>query len=69
MTHMTPNGFLRIEKGQAEPEELAALTAVLLARAAAGHTQRHPRPRTQTVRWGREYRPRYHSPHSWQTGS
>ncbi|NJA60482.1 acyl-CoA carboxylase epsilon subunit, partial [Streptomyces sp. NEAU-H3] len=27
-------GLLRVEKGHAEPEELAALTAVLLARAA-----------------------------------
>ncbi|MZE77195.1 hypothetical protein GTY57_09250, partial [Streptomyces sp. SID5475] len=35
---MNADNFLRVEKGQAGPEELAALTAVLLARATApGH--------------------------------
>ncbi|MFC8174410.1 acyl-CoA carboxylase subunit epsilon [Streptomyces sp. NPDC057325] len=31
----TPAHLLRVEKGHADPEELAAITAVLLARAAA----------------------------------
>ncbi|WP_446048438.1 acyl-CoA carboxylase epsilon subunit, partial [Streptomyces albidoflavus] len=31
----TPEQFLRVEKGHAEPEELAAITALLMARAAA----------------------------------
>ncbi|MGW1933457.1 acyl-CoA carboxylase epsilon subunit, partial [Streptomyces sp. NPDC001919] len=31
----TPANLLRVEKGHADPEELAAITAVLLARAAA----------------------------------
>ncbi|WP_369198719.1 acyl-CoA carboxylase epsilon subunit [Streptomyces djakartensis] len=66
---MSHDGFLRIEKGQAEPEELAALTAVLLAHAAAGHTRRHQAPRTPPARWHRPHHPPYHSPHSWQAGT
>ncbi|MGW9036777.1 acyl-CoA carboxylase subunit epsilon, partial [Streptomyces sp. NPDC055721] len=31
----TPANLLRVEKGHADPEELAAITAVLLARASA----------------------------------
>ncbi|MFD5575380.1 acyl-CoA carboxylase subunit epsilon, partial [Streptomyces cadmiisoli] len=31
--------LLRVEKGNAAPEELAAITAILLARAAAGSAQ------------------------------
>ncbi|KAA0922384.1 acyl-CoA carboxylase epsilon subunit [Streptomyces apricus] len=57
--------MLRVEKGEAGPEEVAAITAVLLARAAArtpaaaarrGH---HP---------GRRWRaPAFGAPHSWRT--
>ncbi|MGW3991796.1 acyl-CoA carboxylase epsilon subunit [Streptomyces sp. NPDC004830] len=66
---MSHDDFLRIEKGCAEPEELAALTAVLLAHAAAGRT--HPRPtRTPTARWQRPlHQPYYRAPHSWQSGT
>ncbi|MCO6700406.1 acyl-CoA carboxylase subunit epsilon, partial [Streptomyces sp. CHB9.2] len=41
----TPEQFLRVEKGHAEPEELAAITALLMARAA-----RQPSP-APTSRW------------------
>ncbi|MFF3764924.1 acyl-CoA carboxylase epsilon subunit [Streptomyces sp. NPDC001922] len=61
--------LVRVEKGHAEPEELAALTAVLLARAAAG-TGHHPagaRPRRSTAGWRRlERTPGFRAPHSWQ---
>jgi hypothetical protein len=60
------NEFLRIEKGQAGPEELAALTTVLLARAVAGRDRRRPPARTPTVRW---CRPHYGSPHSWRASA
>ncbi|MFF1506869.1 acyl-CoA carboxylase subunit epsilon [Streptomyces sp. NPDC058326] len=65
----TPANLLRVEKGHADPEELAAITAVLLARAAAqppadtvttrrGHT---------TPRWRRLEREHgFRAPHSWQ---
>ncbi|MYV55106.1 acyl-CoA carboxylase subunit epsilon, partial [Streptomyces sp. SID3212] len=35
MSEPTNDSLLRVEKGQADPEELAAITAVLMARAAA----------------------------------
>ncbi|MFJ8547236.1 acyl-CoA carboxylase epsilon subunit [Streptomyces sp. NPDC093586] len=67
---MSHDEFLRIRKGQAGPEELAALTAVLLARAAAGRTRRRPPARPPAVRWRRpEHRPHYASPHSWQVSA
>ena len=56
---------IRVEKGHAEPEEVAAITAVLLARAAA-----QPEPRTHRGRakagWRRlEREPGFRAPHSW----
>jgi hypothetical protein len=59
--------LVRIERGVADDEELAALTALLLSRAAAAHTpDTAPHPRT-TARWDRLDRHRaYRSPHSWQ---
>ncbi|NBE50873.1 acyl-CoA carboxylase subunit epsilon [Streptomyces boluensis] len=59
--------LLRVEKGHAEPEELAAITAVLMARAAA---QPEPvvahRGRTKAG-WRRlERTPGFRAPHSWQ---
>ncbi|GHB20699.1 hypothetical protein GCM10010377_08350 [Streptomyces viridiviolaceus] len=61
--------FLRVEKGHAEPEELAAVTAVLLARAAARPESPSPggsRVRTAS-RWHRpERHPGFRAPHSWQ---
>ncbi|WP_151771082.1 acyl-CoA carboxylase epsilon subunit [Streptomyces abyssomicinicus] len=59
---------IRVEKGQAEPEELAALTAILLARASSG-----PAPEAWrgggSVRaaWRRlEREPGFRAPHSWR---
>jgi hypothetical protein len=66
---MSSENFLRVEKGHAAPEELAALTAVLLARAAATTGHHHtgtPRPHRTTVRWHRQHRPGFRAPHSWQ---
>ncbi|AWZ04156.1 MULTISPECIES: acyl-CoA carboxylase subunit epsilon [unclassified Streptomyces] len=58
--------LLKVEKGHAEPEELAAITAILLARAAAT-----PEGVTATVRsqagWRRlERTPGFRGPRSWQ---
>jgi acyl-CoA carboxylase epsilon subunit-like protein len=67
---MSPESLLRVEKGHAEPEELAALTAVLLARAAAvagHHRAAAARPHRNTARWRRlERTPGFRAPHSWQ---
>ncbi|MFI9205991.1 acyl-CoA carboxylase subunit epsilon [Streptomyces sp. NPDC053048] len=61
--------LVRVEKGLADAEELAAVTAVLLARA-AGHNSaaaRIPRPRRSTAAWRRlERTPGFRAPHSWQ---
>ncbi|QTE01112.1 acyl-CoA carboxylase subunit epsilon [Streptomyces cyanogenus] len=57
---------IRVEKGHAEPEEVAAITAILMARAAA-----RPEPSaTHRVRpkagWRRlEREPGFRAPHSW----
>ncbi|MGW2210028.1 acyl-CoA carboxylase subunit epsilon [Streptomyces sp. NPDC001781] len=57
---------IRVEKGLADPEEVAAITAVLLARAAArpADTPTHrPRPRAGWRRLEREGG--FRAPHSW----
>ncbi|WP_282694114.1 acyl-CoA carboxylase epsilon subunit [Streptomyces sp. CC208A] len=67
MTTPATAGLLRVEKGQADPEELAALTAVLLARAAtqpepavAGHAR-------TAAGWRRLERENgFRAPHSWR---
>jgi hypothetical protein len=66
--------LVRVERGQANAEELAAVTALLLARAAAG--ARHDRVegagaratgRPTKARWRRLERSRgFRAPHSWQ---
>ncbi|MFE1773923.1 MULTISPECIES: acyl-CoA carboxylase epsilon subunit [unclassified Streptomyces] len=57
---------IRVEKGQASEEELAALTAVLLARAA--HRPAAPAgPRATAARWRRlERQSGFHGATSWQ---
>ncbi|MGW1074647.1 acyl-CoA carboxylase subunit epsilon [Streptomyces sp. NPDC002537] len=62
------NTLVRVEKGTADAEEVAAVTAVLLARAAAvGHHAAPPRPRRSTAAWRRlERTPGFRAPHSWQ---
>ncbi|MFM9366571.1 acyl-CoA carboxylase subunit epsilon [Streptomyces sp. Da 82-17] len=58
--------LLRVEKGHAEPEELAAITAVLMARAAAQPAPAPSRGRTKAG-WRRlERTPGFRAPHSWQ---
>ncbi|MFC7820062.1 MULTISPECIES: acyl-CoA carboxylase epsilon subunit [unclassified Streptomyces] len=60
---LTPPPPIRIEKGQATDEELAALAALLLSRAARAGVDA-PTPTPGTTSW----RPhRFHPPHSWQT--
>ncbi|MEE4540808.1 acyl-CoA carboxylase epsilon subunit [Streptomyces sp. V4-01] len=62
------DSHLRVERGHADPEELAALTAILLARAAAGETPAGPAmPARSTADWRRlERTPGFRAPHSWQ---
>ncbi|RPF36531.1 acyl-CoA carboxylase subunit epsilon [Streptomyces sp. TLI_185] len=58
---------IRVEKGHAEPEEVAAITAVLLARAAAAPSEdvqtHRGRPKAGWRRLERE--PGFRAPHSW----
>lgn len=64
------DGVLRVEKGYAEPEEVAALTAILLARAAAGgspaagHSVRGGAAKAGWRRLERQHG--FRAPHSWQ---
>ena len=59
---------IRVEKGHAEPEEVAAITAILLARAAAQPSDSAPahrgRPRAGWRRLEREGG--FRAPHSWR---
>ncbi|WP_443048301.1 acyl-CoA carboxylase epsilon subunit [Streptomyces sp. H39-C1] len=65
---VTPDTLVRVEKGHASAEELAALTAVLLARAAAnGHAATSYEQPRSTAGWRRlERTPGFRSSHSWQ---
>jgi hypothetical protein len=67
-TVSTPaDSLVRVEKGHAAPEELAAITAVLLARAAAEGDAAPELPGRSTARWRRlERTPGFRAPHSWQ---
>ncbi|MEV5278896.1 MULTISPECIES: acyl-CoA carboxylase subunit epsilon [unclassified Streptomyces] len=68
MNSPTPSeSLLRVEKGDAAPEELAAITAVLLARAAAQSDAPAPKRGRSTAGWRRlERSPGFRAPHSWQ---
>ncbi|AUG77868.1 hypothetical protein CFP65_3059 [Kitasatospora sp. MMS16-BH015] len=58
---------IKITRGSLNDEELAALTAVLLARAAAGQAAAAATVIEPIARWQRlERRPAYYSPVSWQ---
>ncbi|MFF8783478.1 acyl-CoA carboxylase epsilon subunit [Streptomyces sp. NPDC015125] len=59
---------IRVEKGQASEEELAALTAVLLARAAHRPAAAAPAgPHATAARWRRlERQSGFHGATSWQ---
>ncbi|ALO11244.1 hypothetical protein AQF52_5650 [Streptomyces venezuelae] len=61
----TPANLLRVEKGHADPEELAAITAVLLARASAQPAEMHDG--RSTAGWRRlERQSGFRPSHSWQ---
>lgn len=68
MSTTPAESVLRVEKGLADPEELAAITAVLLARAAAAPAAAAPAHRGRThAGWRRlERTPGFRAPHSWQ---
>ncbi|MET7383262.1 acyl-CoA carboxylase epsilon subunit [Streptomyces sp. NPDC005526] len=61
------NADIRVEKGHAEPEEVAAITALLLARAAARPAEttsaHRRRPKAGWRRLERENG--FRAPHSW----
>ncbi|ARX86700.1 MULTISPECIES: acyl-CoA carboxylase subunit epsilon [Streptomyces] len=58
---------IRVEKGHAEPEEVAALTAILIARAAAQPTAAPAHRGRDKAGWRRlERTPGFRAPHSWQ---
>jgi hypothetical protein len=60
------DSLVRVEKGHAAPEEVAAITALLLARAAAAPAA-PARPARSTAGWRRlERTPGFRAPHSWQ---
>ncbi|MFI5754072.1 acyl-CoA carboxylase subunit epsilon [Streptomyces sp. NPDC051569] len=67
MSDPTNKSLLRVEKGHAGPEELAAITAVLLARAAAQPAAPAGRAAQSVAGWRRlERTPGFRAPHSWQ---
>ncbi|NGN66089.1 acyl-CoA carboxylase subunit epsilon [Streptomyces sp. A7024] len=65
---MNAENLVRVEKGEASEEELAALTAVLLARAAAQPSSVPTQRRhAGAARWRRlERQHGFRAPHSWQ---
>ncbi|MFI1221962.1 MULTISPECIES: acyl-CoA carboxylase subunit epsilon [unclassified Streptomyces] len=66
MSLTSAESVLRVEKGHADPEELAAITAVLMARAAAQPPAAVFGGR-DTAGWRRlERTPGFRAPHSWQ---
>ncbi|GAA1015473.1 hypothetical protein STXM2123_5318 [Streptomyces sp. F-3] len=65
----TPEQLFRVEKGSPAPEELAALTAVLLSRTAAVGTEPDDLSRRHraVARWRRPERaPGFAGPRSWR---
>ncbi|WP_369233049.1 acyl-CoA carboxylase subunit epsilon [Streptomyces sp. R21] len=60
------NADIRVEKGHAEPEEVAAITAILLARAAAAPDAAPAHRGRPKAGWRRlEREPGFKAPHSW----
>jgi hypothetical protein len=69
MNELRPLCGLRVEKGSPSGEELAALTVVLLTRAAAAGSSRPARPGRRTAHWRRPERgPGFESPRAWRNG-
>jgi hypothetical protein len=57
---------IRVEKGHAEPEEVAAITAILLARAAAAPAAAQAHRGHPKAGWRRlEREGGFRAPHSW----
>ncbi|MEV1063826.1 acyl-CoA carboxylase subunit epsilon [Streptomyces sp. NPDC050263] len=57
---------IRVEKGHAEPEEVAAITAILLARAAARSSTADTHRGRPKAGWRRlEREGGFRAPHSW----
>ncbi|MCT9111506.1 acyl-CoA carboxylase subunit epsilon [Streptomyces mirabilis] len=57
---------IRVEKGHAEPEEVAAITAILLARAVAQPDTTPTHRGRAKAGWRRlEREPGFRAPHSW----
>ncbi|MBT2477894.1 acyl-CoA carboxylase epsilon subunit [Streptomyces sp. ISL-94] len=64
---MSTDTLLRVEKGNAAPEELAAIAAILLARAAAAPADTSAPTIRSQAGWRRlERTPGFRAPHSWQ---
>ena len=67
---MVSTHIVRVEKGQASDEELAAVTALLMARATGPRhsaTDHPAAPAGQRAGWRRlERSPGFHAPHSWR---
>lgn len=58
---------IRVEKGHAGPEEVAAVTALLLARAASAPADVPAGPGQVRAGWRRlEREPGFRAPHSWR---
>ncbi|MGW6566859.1 acyl-CoA carboxylase subunit epsilon [Streptomyces sp. NPDC054975] len=67
MTTPATDNLLRVEKGHADPEELAAITAVLLARAASQPADGTTVSARSTAGWRRlERQSGFRPSHSWQ---
>ncbi|MFF9014568.1 acyl-CoA carboxylase subunit epsilon [Streptomyces sp. NPDC014870] len=67
MTTPATANLLRVEKGNADPEELAAITAVLLARAASTTGDDTTPSGRSTAGWRRLERENgFRAPHSWR---
>ncbi len=63
---MSSEPVVRVVRGHAEPEEIAAITALLLARAAVASRPADADVRT-IARWRRlERASGFYAPHSWQ---
>ncbi|MER6391507.1 acyl-CoA carboxylase subunit epsilon [Streptomyces sp. NPDC059382] len=64
---ITADTLLKVEKGNAAPEELAAITAILLARAAATPAETSTRTTRTRAGWRRlERSAGFRAPHSWR---
>lgn len=67
MTGTDPASLVRVERGNASHEEVAAVTAILLARAAHGQDTHNAGMARSTAGWRRlERTTGFRAPHSWQ---